>query len=112
MKPSEESFVTDIQPKMSDRRTFLRVLTAGTVITVLGGAYIVVGDEATRRARKMKLPDGRPRLPPGQSVIQRLRPMGGQEGDPSPGAFKLKVHGFRAGGTKVKGFTVKRTVDG
>src|ERR1700690_1985744 len=83
----EEDFVT------ADRRTFLRVLTAGTVLTVLGGAYVVLGDEATRKARKMKLADGRPRLPPSQSVIQALRPMGGQEGDPSPSAFKLKVHG-------------------
>lgn len=85
--------VDEDRPKMSDRRTFLRVLTAGTVLTVLGGAYVVLGDEETRKARKMKLPDGRPRLPPNQSLIQRLRPMGGQEGDPSPSAFKLKVHG-------------------
>lgn len=88
--------MTEIDPtpvQTSNRRSFLRVLTAGTVLTVLGGAYIVVGDEATRAARKMKLADGRPRLPPGQSVIARMRPMGGQEGDPSPGAFKLKVHG-------------------
>ncbi len=75
------------------RRTFLRVLTAGTVLSVLGAAYVVVDDRATRAARKMKLADGRPRLPPSQSLIQRLRPMGGQEGDPSPSAFKLKVHG-------------------
>ena len=68
--------------QMKDRRTFLKVLGAGTIITALGATYIVVGDEATRKARKMKLPDGRPRLPPSQSLIQRLRPMGGQEGDP------------------------------
>ena len=92
----EEPFVSEIDtppPRMSDRRSFLRVLTAGTVLTVLGGAYVVLGDEATRRARKLKLPDGRPRLPPNQHLLQHLRPMGGQEGDPSPGAFKLKVHG-------------------
>ncbi len=86
--------MSDIQtPPTSDRRTFLRVLTAGTVLTVLGGTYVVLEDSATRAARKMKLADGRPRLPPSQSLIQRLRPMGGQEGDPSPSAFKLKVHG-------------------
>jgi DMSO/TMAO reductase YedYZ molybdopterin-dependent catalytic subunit len=89
----EEPFVSDIKPPVPNRRTFLRVLGAGTVLTVLGAAYVVVGDEATRAARKMKLADGRPRLPPSQSLIQRLRPMGGQEGDPSPSAFKLKVHG-------------------
>jgi len=78
---------------MNDRRTFLRVLAAGTVLGVLGGAYVVLDDEKTREARKLKLPDGRPRLPPNQSLIARMRPMGGQEGDPSPGAFKLRVHG-------------------
>jgi DMSO/TMAO reductase YedYZ molybdopterin-dependent catalytic subunit len=78
---------------MNDRRTFLRVLGAGTVLTVLGAMYVVRDDAATRAARKLKLPDGRPRLPPNQSLITRLRPMGGQEGDPSPGAFKLSVHG-------------------
>ena len=82
-----------LRPKMSDRRTFLRVLGAGTLVTALGGLYVVVGDEDTRRARKMKLADGRPRLPPSQHLIRHLRPMGGQEGDPSPGAWRLKVHG-------------------
>jgi DMSO/TMAO reductase YedYZ molybdopterin-dependent catalytic subunit len=86
--------VTDIpKPSMQGRRTFLRVLTAGSVLTVLGGTYVVLGDSATRAARKMKLADGRPRLPPSQYLLQRLRPMGGEEGDPSPSAFKLKVHG-------------------
>jgi DMSO/TMAO reductase YedYZ molybdopterin-dependent catalytic subunit len=86
--------VSDLtRPHMSSRRTFVRTLAAGTVLTVLGGAYVVLGDEATRKARKLRLADGRPRLPPNQSLIQRLKPMGGQEGDPSPSAFKLKVHG-------------------
>jgi DMSO/TMAO reductase YedYZ molybdopterin-dependent catalytic subunit len=93
----EEPFVSDLPEaehgRMSSRRTFVRTLVAGTVLTVLGGAYVVVGDEATRKARKLKLADGRPRLPPSQSLIQRLKPMGGQEGDPSPSAFRLKVHG-------------------
>jgi DMSO/TMAO reductase YedYZ molybdopterin-dependent catalytic subunit len=52
-----------------------------------------VDDEKTRQARKLKLADGRPRLPPNQHLIERIKPMGGQEGDPSPGAFRLKVHG-------------------
>jgi DMSO/TMAO reductase YedYZ molybdopterin-dependent catalytic subunit len=93
----EQPFVSEvdapIRPAMSDRRTFLRVFAAGTVLSVLGGVYVVMDDEATRKARKQRLADGRPRLPPGQHVISYLKPMGGQEGDPSPGAFKLKVHG-------------------
>src|SRR5215470_12838471 len=80
-------------PSMA-RRNFLRALTVGTVITGLGGAaYVLADDEETRRARDSKRPDGRPRLPPGQYLIKRLRPMGGDEGDPSSGAWRLRVHG-------------------
>lgn len=87
--------MTDVyHPKMTGRRNILRAMTAGTVLVALGGVtYVVVGDEKTRQARKLKLADGRPRLPPNQHLIERIKPMGGQEGDPSPGAFRLKVHG-------------------
>ena len=81
------------QPSMS-RRIFLGGLTAGTVVTALAGArYVLAGEEAERHARSTLRADGRPRLPPGQYLLQRLRPMGGTEGDPSPGAFRLRVHG-------------------
>ncbi len=76
------------------RRTFLRALSAGTVIVALGGAaYVLADDEEERRARQEKRPDGRPRLPPNQYLLKHLRPMGGEEGDPSPGAYHLRVHG-------------------
>jgi DMSO/TMAO reductase YedYZ molybdopterin-dependent catalytic subunit len=54
---------------------------------------VFAGEEEERRARETKRPDGRPRLPPSQYLLKRLRPMGGEEGDPSPGAFRLKVYG-------------------
>lgn len=77
-----------------ERRTFLRAASAGMVLTVLGGgAYVLAGEEEERKARALARPDGRPRLPPGQYLLKRLRPMGGQEGNPSPGAYRLKVHG-------------------
>jgi len=77
-----------------ERRTFLRALTAGTVVTALGGgAYVMADEREAQRARDTKRADGRPRLPPGQYLLRALRPMGGSEGDPSPGAFRLKVHG-------------------
>jgi len=77
-----------------ERRTFLRGLTAGTVIIALGGAAYVLADDAEdRRARDEKRPDGRPRLPPNQHIIHRLKEMGGDEGDPSPSSFRLQVHG-------------------
>ncbi len=85
--------VDEFHPSMQ-RRAFLRALSAGTVIVALGGgAYVLADDEDERRAREEKRPDGRPRLPPNQYLLKHLRPMGGDEGDPSPGAFRLQVHG-------------------
>jgi DMSO/TMAO reductase YedYZ molybdopterin-dependent catalytic subunit len=75
------------------RRTFLRGLVAGTAVVALGGETYVMATEEERRASSQTRPDGRPRLPPSQYLLKRLRPMGGSEGDPSPGAYRLKVYG-------------------
>jgi DMSO/TMAO reductase YedYZ molybdopterin-dependent catalytic subunit len=76
------------------RRSFLKGALAGTTVIALGGAtYVVADGEAVRRARAQTRTDGRSRLPPGQYLLQRLRPMGGEPGDPSPGAFRLRVYG-------------------
>jgi len=72
-----------------ERRRFIQQAAAGTVITALGGLYVLAGDEAYAEERS----DGRPRIPPGQRVIKELKPMGGQEGSPSRSKFKLRVHG-------------------
>lgn len=75
------------------RRSVLQSLAAGSLLTALGATCALADDDTARRARAQKRPDGRPRLPPGQMPIQYLRPMGGREGDPSPGKLKLRVHG-------------------
>ncbi len=76
------------------RRTFVRALAAGSAVMALGGAaYCLADTEEERRARAAVRPDGRPRLPPNQYLLKHLRPMGGDEGDPSPSAFRLQVHG-------------------
>lgn len=78
----------------TSRRDFIRRALAGTAVVALGGGlWVVASDQLTSEARAQTLPDGRPRLPPGQKVISFLRPMGGQEGDPNPRNFRLKVHG-------------------
>jgi DMSO/TMAO reductase YedYZ molybdopterin-dependent catalytic subunit len=83
-----------LKPSMLDRRTFLGGLTAATVVTALAGAkYVLADDEALKRAAANPRPDGRPRVPPSQYLLQRLRPMGGIEGDPSPKNYRLRVHG-------------------
>jgi DMSO/TMAO reductase YedYZ molybdopterin-dependent catalytic subunit len=78
--------------KLLERRRFVQLAAAGTFVTAFGGLGLI-SDELTRMARAETRPDGRPRLPPGQRVIQRLKPMGGDPGDPSAGAFRLRVHG-------------------
>lgn len=78
-----------------DRRSFLKSAAAGTLMMAFGGAlFRIAADDLTKQARAEKRGDGRPRLPPGQRVIEFLRPMGGQEGDGDVKTFKLKVHGL------------------
>src|SRR5690606_25714107 len=78
-----------------DRRAFIQSAAAGTALMALGGAlFRIAADDLTKQARAARRPDGRPRLPPGQRVIQQLRPMGGQEGSGDVKKFKLRVHGL------------------
>ncbi len=80
------------RPDAATRRGFVRTATAGSVVAALGALWIF-DDALTRRARAEVRPDGRPRLPPGQKAIRRLRPMGGTPGDPSRARFRLRLHG-------------------
>lgn len=80
--------------KMLARREFIRTAAKGTAVVALGGvAWYVLDDELTREARAQRRPDGRPRLPPGQRVLRKLKPMGGTPGSPKPSEFQLRVHG-------------------
>jgi DMSO/TMAO reductase YedYZ molybdopterin-dependent catalytic subunit len=76
-----------------DRRRFIRLAGVGTVIAALGGWYVFADDEQTKAARAQKLPDGRARLPPGQKVINHLKPMGGWAGSANKSNYRLRVHG-------------------
>ncbi len=73
------------------RRRFVREAAIGTTVVALGGLYQFAaparGAEGELRA------DGRPRLPPGQRVLQALKPMGGDPGSPLRQDFRLKVSG-------------------
>jgi len=71
-----------------ERRRFILSAGAGTLITALGGLY-VLADPAYAETRA----DGKERVPPGQRVIKHLKDMGGQEGSASLAKFRLKVHG-------------------
>src|SRR4051794_16583949 len=75
-----------------ERRRFLRGAAAGTVLAAFGGGTYVLAAEDDPRAKE-KRADGRIRLPPGQRLIDELKPMGGDPGDPSPANFRLHIHG-------------------
>ena len=79
----------EVQSSMA-RRELLRAAAVGSVLSVLGGSYVLAADDPRT---KEKRPDGKLRLPPGQRLISALKPMGGDPGDPSPASFKLQVHG-------------------
>jgi DMSO/TMAO reductase YedYZ molybdopterin-dependent catalytic subunit len=80
--------------KSMRRREFIRTAAVGTIFVGVGGALLrLAADDLTKEARAEKRSDGRERLPPGQRVIEYLRPMGGEEGDGEVKSFRLKVHG-------------------
>ena len=75
------------------RRQFLMRAASGTVLAALGGGLYLVSDRLTGLAKAQTRADGRPRLPPGQRVIESLKPMGGTPGDPNTSNYRLRVHG-------------------
>ena len=78
-----------------DRRNFIKSAVAGSALMAFGGAlFRIAADDLTKQARAETRADGRPRLPPGQRVIEYLRPMGGDEGDGQIKTFKLRVTGL------------------
>lgn len=90
--PTSRSSESDVCRGVA-RRDFLLKAGAGTVITALGGGAYVLSDRLTAQAKSQTRPDGRPRLPPGQKVIEALKPMGGLAGSPQRSDFRLRVHG-------------------
>jgi DMSO/TMAO reductase YedYZ molybdopterin-dependent catalytic subunit len=75
-----------------ERRRFLKAAAAGAVFVALGGGTYIVAAADDPRAKQLRA-DGRVRLPPGQRIIDALKPMGGEPGDANPGNLRLRVHG-------------------
>ena len=75
------------------RRAFLQRAGAGATVLAFGGVYTIADDGLFAAARAQTRTDGRPRVPPGQSVLTKLRPMGGQQGDPGKSTYRLRVYG-------------------
>ncbi|PRP90269.1 Sulfoxide reductase catalytic subunit YedY precursor [Enhygromyxa salina] len=75
------------------RRRFLQQAGAGATVLAFGGIYTIAEDGLFARAKAETRADGRPRVPPGQQVITKLRPMGGEPGDTSKSKYRLRIHG-------------------
>jgi DMSO/TMAO reductase YedYZ molybdopterin-dependent catalytic subunit len=80
----------EVEERM-ERRKWLMAAVAGSLVTALGGTYVLAADNDPRTKQKRK--DGRIRLPPGQRLLHAMKPMGGTPGSASPGSFRLKIHG-------------------
>ncbi len=72
------------------RRRFIQSAGAGSLLAVLGGLYVLLDNHPAYAEDR---PDGRPRVPPGQRVIEQLRDMGGRPGHPERSQWHLEVHG-------------------
>jgi DMSO/TMAO reductase YedYZ molybdopterin-dependent catalytic subunit len=76
-----------------DRRRFLQHAGSGATLLAFGGVYAIADDGLFAEAKAETRADGRQRVPPGQQVITKLRPMGGEPGDTSKSNYRLRVHG-------------------
>ena len=77
---------------LRSRRQFVREAAAGTTIAVLGGLYYF-SSPAFGESEGGSRSDGRPRVPPGQRVLESLKPMGGEPGSSLRKDFRLVVSG-------------------
>ncbi|HYC78371.1 MAG TPA: molybdopterin-dependent oxidoreductase [Planctomycetota bacterium] len=79
--------------RLAARRAFLARAAAGAGFVVCGYACDAASEARTLEASRETTPSGKPRLPPGQYLLDTLRPMGGAAGDPRPSQWRLRVHG-------------------
>ncbi len=86
--------MADFTREAHGRRQFLRTAGAGAIVLALGGCNRAAEERKNEEARSTVRADGKPRLPPGQFLIEKLRPMGGEPGDPNPAKFRLSVTGL------------------
>jgi DMSO/TMAO reductase YedYZ molybdopterin-dependent catalytic subunit len=79
-------------PKIS-RRSFLTA-AGGAVISIgLPGVFATLSDAEQRVLATNTRPDGRLRLPPGQSAVKKILDMGGRPGTATIANWSLRIHG-------------------
>ncbi|MEW6185190.1 MAG: molybdopterin-dependent oxidoreductase [Thermodesulfobacteriota bacterium] len=79
--------------KILSRRNFL-LGAGGTIITIgLPGVFVKLMDSEQLALAAQIRPDGKPRLPPGQLAVKRIRDMGGKPGQVTMDTFTLQIKG-------------------
>jgi DMSO/TMAO reductase YedYZ molybdopterin-dependent catalytic subunit len=75
------------------RRSFLAAAGGAVVSIGLPGIFVRLADAEQEALATSTRPDGRPRLPPGQTAVARMRPMGGTPGTATTADWSLRVYG-------------------
>lgn len=75
------------------RRTFLAAASGALTCIGLPGAFMQLADAAQRALATSTRADGRPRLPPGQIAVEKIRSMGGTPGTADATNWSLRVYG-------------------
>ena len=79
--------------QMISRRTFLST-TGGAIVSIgLPGVFIKLSNAEQNVLADEIRPDGRPRLPPGQTAVQEIRDMGGVPGNATAANWSLRIYG-------------------
>ena len=79
--------------KKLTRREFMAA-AGGTVVSIgLPGVFAKMMDSDNRAYAGDLRPDGRPRVPPGQHAVRRIRDMGGQRPGGDAGDWTLQIRG-------------------
>lgn len=81
------------QQRTTARRTFLAAAGGALVSIGLPGTFVRLADAEQDALATSTRPDGRPRLPPGQTAVERIRPMGGVPGNATIADWSLRVYG-------------------
>ena len=82
-----------MERQLSRREIIKNASTGALVLALGGGLYQVSNGRIISSARAEKRIDGKQRLPPGQKVIEALKPMGGQPFTDKPENWSLKIYG-------------------
>lgn len=75
------------------RRSFLAAAGGALVSIGMPGTFVRLADAEQDALARSTRPDGRPRLPPGQTAVERIRPMGGVPGTATTADWSLRVYG-------------------